>query len=123
MSHERRRASARLHVIVSGALIAAGLLTASCAGSVDVKEAVQVTDVTTGWFDAGVVDGKNKLVPSVTFRLRNTSDRDLSAVSVNVVFKFADNGEDRTDHGPRPERLHGATSPDSRGHAPEQPVS
>ena len=71
-----------------------GLLTASCAGSVDVKEAVQVTDVTTGWFDAGVVDGKNKLVPSVTFRLRNTSDRDLSAVSVNVVFKFADNGED-----------------------------
>ena len=94
MSHERRRATARLHVIVSGALIAAGLLTASCAGSVDVKEAVQVTDVTTGWFDAGVVDGKNKLVPSVTFRLRNTSDRDLSAVSVNVVFKFADNGED-----------------------------
>lgn len=94
MSHERRPAPARLHVIVSGALIIAGLLTASCAGPVDVKQAVQVTDVTSGWFDAGVVDGKNKLVPSVTFRLRNTSDRDLAAVSVNVVFKFTDNGED-----------------------------
>lgn len=94
MSHERRPAPARLHVIVSGALIIAGLLTTSCAGPVDVKQAVQVTDVTSGWFDAGVVDGKNKLVPSVTFRLRNTSDRDLAAVSVNVVFKFTDNGED-----------------------------
>ena len=34
-------------------------------------EALEVTDVSTGWYDAGVVDGKNKLVPSLTFRLRN----------------------------------------------------
>jgi len=65
----------------------------SCAGSVDVKTALQVTDVSTGWFDAGVVDGKNKLVPSVTFRLKNGSDRDLSAIALNVMFKFADNDD------------------------------
>jgi hypothetical protein len=84
-----RPARARLH-----ALIAVGLLVAGCAGPVDIKQSVQVTDVTTGWFDAGVVDGQNKLVPSVTFRLRNASDRNLPAVSINVVFKFVDNGED-----------------------------
>jgi hypothetical protein len=39
------------------------------------------------------VDGKNKLVPNVTFRLRNTSDRDLAAVPLNVVFRFADSGD------------------------------
>jgi hypothetical protein len=70
------------------------LLLAACTARADLKEALQVTDVSTGWFDAGVVDGKNKLVPSVTFRLRNTSDQDLSAVSINVAFKFIDNGDD-----------------------------
>lgn len=75
-------------------VVVAALLASSCGGSVDIKEAVQVTDVSAGWFDAGVVDGKNKLVPSLTFRLRNTADEDLSAVSINVVFKFVDNGDD-----------------------------
>ena len=76
------------------AAIAGTLLAAGCGGTVDVKQAIQVTDVATGWFDAGVVDGKNKLVPSATFRLRNGSTRDLSALSLNIVFKFSDNGED-----------------------------
>jgi hypothetical protein len=70
-----------------------GLVSAACTKEVDVKQAVQVIDVTTGWFDAGVVEGKNKLVPSTTFRLR-TSDQDLSSVALNIVFKFVDNGED-----------------------------
>jgi hypothetical protein len=74
-------------------VVTTGLVSAACTKEVDVKQAVQVTDVTTGWFDAGVVDGKNKLVPSATFRLR-TSDQDLSSVALNIVFKFADNGED-----------------------------
>jgi hypothetical protein len=75
-------------------VVVAALLAASCGSNVDIKEAVQVTDVSTGWFDAGVVDGKNKLVPSITFRLRNTSNEELSAVSINIVFKFIDNGDD-----------------------------
>jgi hypothetical protein len=75
-------------------VLVAGFVGAGCQRSVDIKTAIQVTDVASGWFDAGIVDGKNKLVPSVTFRLRNTSDQDIDAVSVNLVFEFADNGED-----------------------------
>jgi hypothetical protein len=75
-------------------VVVAALLVVSCGGNVDIKESVQVTDVSTGWFDAGIVDGKNKLVPSVTFRLRNTSEDDLAAVAINVAFKFIDNGDD-----------------------------
>ena len=74
-------------------LLTAVMMLTSCAASVDLKEAVQVTDVSTGWFDAGIVDGKNKLVPNLTFRLRNTSDQDLSAVSFNVMFRFADTAD------------------------------
>ena len=42
--------------------------------------------MSSGWFDAGIQDGKNKLVPSVTFRIRKTPGTDLSALSLNIVF-------------------------------------
>ena len=73
------------------------VLLSSCTSRVDLKQALQVTDVSTGWFDAGVVDGKNKLVPSVTFTLRKAEDADVSTASLNVVFRYADSGEERDD--------------------------
>ena len=76
-------------------VLLAGMLAAGCQGSIDVKQSVQVSDVTTGWFDAGVVDGRNKLVPSVSFRLRNTSEQEIDAISINLVFEFVDTGEDQ----------------------------
>lgn len=73
-----------------------GLLLLAAAGActepVDLKSALDVTDVSAGWFDAGVVNGQNKLVPSVTFRLRKKAEVDLSSVSLNLLFKRA--GED-----------------------------
>ena len=43
---------------------------------------LQVQDVSTGWFDAGIVNGQNKLVPSITFRLKNISDQKLVVLQV-----------------------------------------
>src|SRR5678816_2754025 len=68
-----------------------------CTSSVDLKQALQVTDVSTGWFDAGVVDGKNKLVPSITFKLKNTSSAKLSSVSLNLTYTFAGDQEHTDD--------------------------
>ena len=62
---------------------------ASCGSPPDLTQALQVTDVSNGWFDAGIVDGKNKLVPSVTFKLKKNADVHLSSVSLNVSFVFA----------------------------------
>ena len=67
--------------------LAAAIAPAGCSKPVDLKSSLEVTDVSTGWFDAGIVDGKNKLVPSVTFRLHKKADVDLSGVSLNMVFK------------------------------------
>ena len=61
---------------------------AGCGSPPDLKQALQVTDVSNGWFDAGIVDGKNKLVPSVTFKLKKNGDVKLSSVSLNVSFVF-----------------------------------
>jgi hypothetical protein len=73
-----------------GLLLFAGA--GGCTEPVDLKSALEVTDASAGWFDAGVVNGQNKLVPSVTFRLRKQPDVELSSVSLNVLFKRA--GED-----------------------------
>jgi hypothetical protein len=68
-------------------LLAAVSLAADCSRSVDVKQALEVADATSGWYDAGIVNGKNKIVPTVTFRLKKKPDADLSGVALNVVFR------------------------------------
>ena len=62
------------------------LLCAGCGPDVDLTKALQVEVVSTGWFDAGIVNGQNKLVPSISFKLRNVSDQKLSALQVNARF-------------------------------------
>ena len=69
------------------ALAVALLFTASCSTPVDLKQSLQVTEIATGYFDKGVTpEGANKLVPSVTFRLRDSSGK-LSRVSLNLMFR------------------------------------
>ena len=68
-------------------LLVAAVATTSCAPKVDLAKGLQVVDVSTGWWDAGVVDGQNKLVPSVTFKLKNVSDQSLDILQANVVFR------------------------------------
>jgi hypothetical protein len=65
-----------------------GLLAASgCGQSVDVKQVIQVVDPTGGWYDAGIKDGKNKLTPSVTFRVKKLTDDPVRPLSLNLAFK------------------------------------
>lgn len=68
-------------------LLAAALSCGACGKPIDLKQVLQVTDVSSGWFDVGIVAGKNKLVPSVTFRLKKQADVDVPVLSLNMVFK------------------------------------
>ena len=68
------------------------LVTAGCGPTVDLKQGLQATDVSTGWFDSGMVSGQNKLVPSVTFKFKNVSAETLSTLQANVLFRRV--GED-----------------------------
>jgi hypothetical protein len=71
--------------------LAASLAAASCGPTVDLSTGLQVLDVSTGWKDAGLEGGQNKLVPSITFKLKNVSDQELNSLQANVVFRR--NGE------------------------------
>jgi hypothetical protein len=75
-------------------LLAASLAASSCSAGADVGTALQVIDVSTGWFDAGIVNGQNKLVPSVTFKLKNISDAPVTTLQTNVLFHRINSAEE-----------------------------
>jgi hypothetical protein len=75
------RASVRLLLILALASSAA------CGPNVDLTKGLQVTVVDSGWFDLGIVNGQSKLVPTVVFTLRNTSDQKLVTLQVNALFR------------------------------------
>jgi hypothetical protein len=64
----------------------AALVLAGC-GARDVDKDLKITDVHTGWFDAGIVQGKNKIVPSISFKIQNVSQADIATVQINAVFR------------------------------------
>jgi hypothetical protein len=68
---------------------------AGCGGpAVDLAEGLEVLDVSTGWYDEGIVDGQNKLVPRIDFRAKNASDQPLVAVQVMGVFRRVNETEE-----------------------------
>ena len=68
-------------------LLLAAVAASSCGPKVDLTKGLQVVDVSTGWWDAGIVNGQNKLVPEVTFKFKNVSDQPLDILQANVVFR------------------------------------
>ena len=61
------------------------LAASACGGpAIDLKTALQVQDVSTGWLDEGVVNGQNKIVPSVTFKFKNATPIEFA-----ILFHFA----------------------------------
>jgi hypothetical protein len=66
-------------------LVLAGAGATACA-TVDLTKALQVTDVQGGWYDNGLKEGKNHLVPQITFRLKNVSSEPITSVQLTVAF-------------------------------------
>jgi hypothetical protein len=60
---------------------------AAACESREVEKDLRIVGVSTGWYDTGIVNGMNKLVPSTSLELENVSDRDIASVQLNAVFK------------------------------------
>jgi predicted transglutaminase-like cysteine proteinase len=70
------------------AVVLAILLTAGCSASVDAVAALEPVDVVTGWYDDGIIEGgKNKLVPSISMKLRNKTNEPLRSIQINAIFR------------------------------------
>ncbi|HMD37425.1 MAG TPA: hypothetical protein VKH42_20765 [Vicinamibacterales bacterium] len=75
----------RLLILAVGALWGAG-----CGPAIDLTQGLKVDVLNTGWYDMGIINGQNKLVPMVAFTLQNVSDRRLGALEVNALFRRVD---------------------------------
>jgi hypothetical protein len=73
------------------------VLAAGCR-SREVEKDLAITDIRSGWYDVGVVDGQNKLVPSITLRLQNVSSEPISRVQINAVFRRVGEAEEWDAH-------------------------
>jgi hypothetical protein len=90
-----KRAARPFRAAMAGLTLCATLLMSSlasgCSPTVDVAAALQLESVTTGWADAGPVETNNRtnnrLVPVVSFTVKNASDHTLAPVHVNAVFR------------------------------------
>jgi len=67
----------------------------SCSGpAIDIAKAVEITDLMTGWYDAGIENGMNKLVPTVGFRLKNVIALPIRNIQLNAVFRRVGEAEE-----------------------------
>jgi hypothetical protein len=70
-------------------------ISVSCGPTVDLTKGLTVAVVSSGWFDAGIVNGnQNKLVPSVTFTLTNVSDQKLPVLQVMASYRRVNENEE-----------------------------
>lgn len=82
------RMETRLRTGARAALLLVAAVVASSCTPPDPVALLEPVEVVTGWYDAGILeDGKNKLVPSVSLKLRNRGDIGITAVQMNAIFK------------------------------------
>jgi hypothetical protein len=99
MTHREPRSSwgLALGVVVLSAIC--GLVQSGCgSGEPPADKVLQLEDVVTGWMDDGIVDEggtkQNKLVPLISYKVKNTGQAAVSYVSFNAVFKVIDDPEE-----------------------------
>jgi hypothetical protein len=74
--------------------IVLALFSVSCGPTVDLARSLQIEVVQTGWFDAGIVNGQNKLVPAARVTVKNNSDQKLVQLQINSLFRHGSDAEE-----------------------------
>jgi hypothetical protein len=62
--------------------------------TVDLTKSLQIDVVETGWYDAGIVNGQNKLVPAARITVKNNSDQTLVQLQINSLFRHGSDTEE-----------------------------
>jgi hypothetical protein len=77
----------RLVTAMLAAVALSGCAGSASSSSQDITKLIAVADVKTGWFDAGIEHGMNKLVPTLTITLKNVSQQRVALVQLNAVIR------------------------------------
>src|SRR6476659_8341347 len=83
-------------------VVTASFIAAACGGApVDLTKSLQIDVVETGWYDSGIINGQNKLVPAAKIRVKNKSEQKLVQLQINSLFRH---GKDTEEWGARSSR-------------------
>ena len=90
------RAGVYLDMRLVHAMLAIGILVLSgaCGPVVDLTSGLRVEGVSTGWYEAAAANAQIKLVPAVSFTLKNLSNQKLGTLQVNAVFRRIDQDQE-----------------------------
>ena len=71
------------------ALVVCAVISAACSSRAaqDITKVLSVSESRTGWYDAGVENGLNKLVPTVVLTLKNDGPESINNLQVNAVIR------------------------------------
>jgi len=58
----------------------------ACGPEVDLAKATELVDVSTGYYDMGIVNGKTKIVPQAIVHVKNVSDRSLPGFQMTASY-------------------------------------
>ena len=90
-------------------------ISGGCSAPLDAKNGVSVTRITTGWLDTGLDNlGRNKLVPTIEFSLKNISDDQIGLLQLNGIFRRCEvvyAGQDTPDNTVSPADPEAGTCP------------
>ena len=62
------------------------LAPAACGPDIDIAKSLTITDVISGYYDNGLKDGWNHLMPSLTFRIANSASSSLTGLELTVAY-------------------------------------
>ena len=74
-------------VVCLTACLLSGIFACGNRPAQDITQILTVNDAKTGWYDAGVENGMNKLVPSVVLTLKNSGSQPITNVQLNAVIR------------------------------------
>ena len=80
--------------VLPRSILILALAASGCGPTVDLAKTVQIEVVQTGWFDAGIVNGQNKLVPAARIVVKNNSDQKLVQLQINSLFRHGSDTEE-----------------------------
>jgi hypothetical protein len=83
-----------MHALKKSILLAAVLAAACGSPKVDLARSLQIDLIETGWYDAGIVNGQNKLVPAARVTVKNNSDQKLVQLQINSLFRHGTDSEE-----------------------------
>jgi len=80
--------------LIAALLAAAAVSACGRSSGGNITQLVNATEVKTGWYDAGVENGLNKLVPTLVLSLKNVGSEPLANVQLNAVIRRAGETEE-----------------------------